>query len=95
MLYYYSINPPTRTGVRSISDVNFPDRKVWIFDLFDRHFYKRTIWHAYPVARQPLLFFDGSVTVRATKDSNDGWNSGNPTSTLQTTAISRADSVCR
>jgi prepilin-type N-terminal cleavage/methylation domain-containing protein len=78
LLYYYSINPPTKMGIRSIADVNFPANKVWIFDLFARHFYKRDIWHAYNVARQPLLFFDGSVTIRKTEDSNLGWDPLNP-----------------
>lgn len=79
LLYYYSTSPQTVMGVRSIADVNYPSQKVWIFDLFDRHFYKRPIWHAYTVARQPLLFFDGAVSIRATRDSNPGWVSGQPT----------------
>jgi prepilin-type N-terminal cleavage/methylation domain-containing protein len=79
LLYYYSPGgPPTKLGIRSISDVNFPSSKVWIFDLFDRHYYKRTLWHAYPDASQPLLMFDGSVNQRKTRDSNDGWQTTNP-----------------
>jgi prepilin-type N-terminal cleavage/methylation domain-containing protein len=76
LLYYYGLN--TQLGTRSLTDVNFPSQKVWIFDLFDRHSGKRTIWHAYTVARQPLLFFDGSVTIRKTADSQPGWNPANP-----------------
>ena len=79
LLYGYSPTG-TRTGIRSISDVNFPSNKVWIFDLFDRHSYKRTLWHAYPDAAQPLMFFDGSVVVRKTRDANRGWQSSNQTS---------------
>jgi prepilin-type N-terminal cleavage/methylation domain-containing protein len=78
MLYYYST--ATVLGNRSIADVNFPSSKVWIFDLYDRHSYKRTIWHAYPDASQPLLFFDGAVSMRKTRDSSKGWNPGTPTS---------------
>jgi hypothetical protein len=52
----------------------FPSQKVWLFDLFDRHSYKRDIWHAYRIAAQPLVFFDGSVAIRKTKDSNLGWD---------------------
>ncbi len=84
LLYGYSISPPTKTGIRSIADVNFPSNKVWIFDLFDRHFYKRTLWHAYPDARQPLMFFDGSVTIRTTRDANKGWQNNNQTSPAPT-----------
>jgi prepilin-type N-terminal cleavage/methylation domain-containing protein len=76
LLYYYGQN--TVMGNRSIADVMFPSTKVWIFDLFDRHSYKRTIWHAYPDAKQPLLFYDGSVSQRRTRDANKGWNPGNP-----------------
>jgi hypothetical protein len=72
LLYYYSTT--TITGVRSIADVNFPANKAWIFDLYDRHFYRRTIWHAYDYAKQPLLFFDGSVSLRNTRDANRGWD---------------------
>jgi hypothetical protein len=70
--------------VRSISDVCYPSQKVWLFDLFDRHFYKRTIWHAYPMARQPLLFFDGSCRIEETRNSNDGWINNNQSSPAPT-----------
>lgn len=76
LLYYYSAN--TIMGTRSLADVMFPSGKVWIFDLYERHFYKRTIWHAYDVAKQPLLFFDGSVVIRTTRDSNKGWHPQSP-----------------
>lgn len=76
LLYFYSA--ATELGNRSLADVNFPSSKVWIFDLFDRHYYRRTIWHAYPDASQPLLFFDASVRVRKSRDANAGWNPANP-----------------
>jgi prepilin-type N-terminal cleavage/methylation domain-containing protein len=76
LLYYYST--ATILGPRTLADVNFPSQKVWIFDLWDRHFYRRTLWHAYKDARQPLLFFDGSVRVKQTRDSNRGWDPNNP-----------------
>jgi prepilin-type N-terminal cleavage/methylation domain-containing protein len=84
LLYGYS-PLDTVLGNRKMSDVSFPAQKVWVFDLFDRHYYRRTIWHAYPVARQPLLFFDGSVQARKTQDSNRGWAPLSPnTLTAQT-----------
>src|SRR5262245_43258333 len=51
LLYYYGGN--TELGPRKLTDVLFPSQKVWIFDLFDRHSYNRTIWHAYDVAAHP------------------------------------------
>jgi hypothetical protein len=61
-------------GGRSFHEVLFPSQKVCQFDLLDRHSYRRDIWYAYPVARQPLLFFDASVSIRTTLDCNPGWN---------------------
>jgi prepilin-type N-terminal cleavage/methylation domain-containing protein len=85
LLYYYGVLPPTIMGTRTIADVNFPSQKVWIFDLFDRHFYRRTIWHAYRFAAQPLLFFDGAVSIRKTQDCNRGWDPLNPRAQTATT----------
>jgi prepilin-type N-terminal cleavage/methylation domain-containing protein len=91
LLYYHSpggIGTPqsqrTVLGPRQLTDVTFPSQKVWVFDLWDRHSYRRPIWHAYPMARQPLMMFDGSVAMRRTGDANPGWNprtpNGGPTS---------------
>lgn len=76
LLYYWF--PTTVLGNRNIVDVTFPSQKVWVFDLFDRHSYGRTIWHSYEIASQPLLFFDGSVTMRRTRDANKGWHPNSP-----------------
>lgn len=65
---------------RRQDDVVFPSQKVWLFDLFDRHMYKRTIWYAYERASQPLVLFDGSVSVRKTRDANRGWDPRTPNS---------------
>lgn len=71
---------------RKMDHVAFPSQKVWTFDLFDRHTNPRKqLFHAYPTARQPLLFFDGQVTVRKTRDSNPGWDPLFPTATLTPT----------
>jgi prepilin-type N-terminal cleavage/methylation domain-containing protein len=59
---------------RSQDDVNFPSQKVWLFDLFDRHSQSTDRWYAYPTSAQPLAFFDGSVSIRKTSDSNPGWD---------------------
>ena len=62
----------------------FPSQKVYLFDLYDRHCYQRTIFHAYPAAKQPLVFFDGSVTLRRTGDANPGWTPQAPNSPVPT-----------
>jgi prepilin-type N-terminal cleavage/methylation domain-containing protein len=61
-----------RVGGRRMDEVSFPSQKVAMFDLFDRHQFNRVIFHAYPVASQPLVFFDGQVTTRKTSDADIG-----------------------
>jgi prepilin-type N-terminal cleavage/methylation domain-containing protein len=69
----YSVPGGTVFRQRRIDAVSFPSQKVVWFDLFDRHYSKRTIWYAYDSASQPLAFFDGSVSIRATHNANPGW----------------------
>lgn len=74
----------TRIGLRRYDECSFPSQKVQAHDLYDRHFYKRLIWFAYPVVRQPLLFFDGSARVKKTGDANPGFQPETPASPLPT-----------
>ena len=69
---------------RKVDDVAFPSQKVWYYDEYDRHVNKRRLWYAYPVASQPLLFFDGSVSVRKTADANLGWDPRTPSASTPT-----------
>ncbi|MBY0310556.1 MAG: prepilin-type N-terminal cleavage/methylation domain-containing protein [Phycisphaerales bacterium] len=74
-------------GKRKFLDVNFPSQKVMMFDVFDRHGYKRPIWHAYDIASQPLAFFDTSVRFTRNKNVQYGWNHtragpGSPTAAI-------------
>lgn len=78
LLYFDS---QAKYGGRRLDEVQFASQKVAMFDLFDRHSYKRTIFHAYEVARQPLLFFDGQVSVRKTGDADPGWHNAPDLST--------------
>ena len=39
---------------------------------------RRNLFYAYPAARQPLLFWDGSVSVRRTGDANKGFDPTKP-----------------
>jgi type II secretory pathway pseudopilin PulG len=71
-------------GKRRLDEVGFPSQKVQAFDIYDRHSYPRLIWYAYPVARIPLLFFDGSARMKKTGDADKGWQPNNPTSTAPT-----------
>jgi prepilin-type N-terminal cleavage/methylation domain-containing protein len=66
-------------GQRKIDEAAFASQKVFIFDVFDRHGWKRPIWHAHYLASQPLAFFDGSVRFLKTKNCRPGWNPDYPT----------------
>jgi prepilin-type N-terminal cleavage/methylation domain-containing protein len=75
---------PYQFGMRSQDTVLFPSQKVWQYDLIDRHTNRRPIWYAYKTAAQPLVFFDGSVSIRKTADCNLGWDPNSPSSTSST-----------
>ncbi|MBL8875014.1 MAG: prepilin-type N-terminal cleavage/methylation domain-containing protein [Phycisphaerae bacterium] len=78
---YFSDNVerPERTataslGNRRLTDVRFPQSKVWASDAFGRHFGKKASYFADPQCRQPLPFYDGSIRVYMTGETNPGWN---------------------
>ncbi len=79
-IYYGGGASPSQLalGNRKFEDVGYPSQKVAFFDLYDRHLYKRMIFHAYEVARQPLAFFDASVRTLATRDAQVGFNPDAP-----------------
>jgi prepilin-type N-terminal cleavage/methylation domain-containing protein len=79
-----SDHPKLRLGRRLITHVEFPSQKVWMFDEIDRHSSRVTMFYAEPEAAQPLLMFDGSVSMRKFADANISgdptlWQSGGPT----------------
>lgn len=82
---HHLYSAPYKFRMRSQDTVLFPSQKVWIYDLIDRHMFKRPIWYAYKAAAQPLAFFDGSVSIRKTSDSNPGWNPESPSVMIPTT----------
>jgi prepilin-type N-terminal cleavage/methylation domain-containing protein len=69
----YGITNGTRYGGLMLTSVNFPAQKVHKYDYNMRHFGKRQPFWGLDACRQPLLFFDGSVNVRSSRDSNPGW----------------------
>ncbi len=77
---------------RRYTEILFPSSKAHMFDTFDRHFNgdKSTpgigeYFFLSEDARQPILFFDGSVRVEATADANPGFRPLNPESPEPTT----------
>jgi len=75
----YGVPNGVNLGRPAISDVFQPAMKVHAFDSHGRHFGAAQIYYGLPNARQPLLFFDGSVSVRVTSSTNIGWDPTNET----------------
>src|SRR5690606_21943591 len=74
-----------KLGNRKLGDVTFPGNKVQMHDSHQRHFSnKPPRYYAYPDARMPLIFFDGSVRTEITDDSNWGWVPNSPRSNAWT-----------
>jgi prepilin-type N-terminal cleavage/methylation domain-containing protein len=66
---------------RRFTNVTYTSSKAFLFDTFDRHYADQPDYFYFqPGARQPILFFDGSVSVRDTNDANEGFQPLNPTS---------------
>lgn len=59
---------------QKMAKVAFPSQKVHFNDSHARHFGTHDRIFADQRARQPLLFFDASVRIRATIDANQGWD---------------------
>jgi prepilin-type N-terminal cleavage/methylation domain-containing protein len=74
--WYIYDRKPEPLGRRKLSEVAFPGQKVAVADSQQRHF-GRDMYFGYPDARQPVLFWDSSVSVRRTSDSNKGWDRRN------------------
>ena len=72
---------PDFLKLRKFTQVRYTSGKAFLFDTFDRHYAELPdTYYFQNGARQPILFFDGSVSVRNTADSNLGFQPLNPTS---------------
>ncbi|MFG0284350.1 MAG: type II secretion system protein [Phycisphaerales bacterium JB039] len=78
---FYSVPTAVQLGNKRLSQVDFPGNKVHVHDSHSRHWGNRGHqYHAYPDARNTLLFFDASVRIELTADSNKGWLPNRPAS---------------
>ena len=75
--YIYGTDSNARFGAYRLDEVVYPSLKVHLYDTHQRH-HSRTLFFAHPEASQPLLFFDGSVVERRTRDSGNGWQANFP-----------------
>lgn len=75
----YMVPVGAHLGGGTMASVAHPSAKVHLFDNQDRHI-GRNLYFAYPEASQPLLFFDGSVRIYRTSETNRGWDPNFPRS---------------
>ncbi len=69
----------TILGLRKLSDVTFTSQKVMLYEMNDYHTIKnRSQYHAYSNSKTQVSFFDGSVRIIDTKDTNRGFNPATP-----------------
>lgn len=78
---------------RRFSEVVFPGSKAHMFDTFDRHTERDERLFFEETGRQPVLFFDASVSVRATRDANRGFRPLDPTSPEPTEIVETTPGV--
>lgn len=76
--YAYSVGSQDlyKFGRRVSSHIRYPSRKVWLYDEFDRHYWKAPAYFTHEKARITVALADNSVDVRITADANMGayWN---------------------
>lgn len=75
--YYYADKFGESFGNRRMHEVAYPSQKVAVADSQQRHT-KKPLFFAYKEAQQPLMFYDGSVSVRKTADCDPGWKRVEP-----------------
>jgi prepilin-type processing-associated H-X9-DG protein len=83
-LYYF---PNVPLGERQIREVDFPSNKVQMFDFYDRHSGPQAQFYAYPDAKTNILFFDGSVRMMTTGESNKSFWPNAPQNEERTTTF--------
>jgi prepilin-type N-terminal cleavage/methylation domain-containing protein len=59
-------------GDRRLHEIAFPSQKVGVFEFISRHTGKIPLFHAYPDAIVPMMFWDGSAGSRLTGNANKG-----------------------
>jgi type II secretory pathway pseudopilin PulG len=78
----FQIGGNTPMGRRLMSEVTFPSQKAMMWEQVQRFFGQRELFFAYTEARVPVMFADGSVSVRNTQDCNNGFNPSIPSSPI-------------
>lgn len=82
--FYQVGNSLTRLGQRHGSEVAFPSRKAMLYEQNQRFFGERDAFFMYREARIPILFADGSVSVRSMDNANNGFQPNSPLSSIPT-----------
>lgn len=77
--FSFTVPDGQNLGRRSLKDVVFPAEKVLMYERVQWFFGERDAFFAYPEARIPILFADGSASVRVVGEANVGWDPIRPT----------------
>jgi hypothetical protein len=75
----YVVPGTVRVGDLRLDNVAYTASKVHMQDSHQRHFGNERPYYGLEQCRQPLLFFDGSVSIHRTGDGNPGWRPNTPT----------------
>lgn len=70
----FLVSGDSKFGGLLFGDVAFPSQKMLLADSNARHEGKIALYFGYDDAKQPIAFFDGSVNVWTSRDTNKGWD---------------------
>jgi prepilin-type N-terminal cleavage/methylation domain-containing protein len=88
---FYNVGKEARLGGVKLANVQAPSQKVFLFDEFGRFFGRIQYHFGMQASSQPLLFFDGNVSVRKTENANPGWLPNDPTNKSPTISYNVPD----
>lgn len=74
-------------GHRRYTEVRYPSQKAMMYETAARYTGPRVVWFGFAEARVPILFADGSVSVRRTGDANASFVPSAPTNAATTTVV--------
>lgn len=74
----YVISSGAPLGRRRLDEVRHPSNKAMVYQTHAEDMGARRSFFAFPQIRTPILFADGSVSIRSMNDANPGFRPNNP-----------------
>lgn len=75
---FFTVNNSTPLGRRRLSEIAFPANKVLVFETHSGDMGANRYYFAYDQVKAPMLFGDGSVSVRSMSEANPGFQPNLP-----------------